>query len=445
MNTQTIKPRALALQLLNKIFLDGAYANIALAQVLAEVTLSDQDRRFLTELVYGTVKAKGTLDWYIAKVANKGMKKIDGPVLNALRLGAFQIFYLDKVPASAACNETVELVKGFGHAGMVNFTNGVMRALARDKDKLTFPPREVNEPLWVALTYQHPLWLVERWHYRYGMADAIKICEFDNKQPKFSFRVNTIKTSRSGLMAKMQEAGYDVEPSKWSKDGLIGTKLGSSAELMRKFGKCIYIQDESSMLVAEILNPQPGETVIDLCSAPGGKTTHLAQKMANQGKIIASDIHQHKLELIKTNVKRLGVNIVEPHLQDATEQVAEWVGIADRVLVDAPCSGLGVLGRRPEARWSKEEKKLSQFPPLQKKILANAATYVKQGGYLVYSTCTLEQDENTRVVAAFLKDHPEFAKAGFKHPLTGETVEELQLLPQRDDIDGFYICLMQKK
>ena len=153
----------------------------------------------------------------------------------------------------------------------------------------------------------------------------------------------------------------------------------------------------------------------------------------------------NKLELIKTNVKRWGVNIVEPHLQDATEQVAEWVGIADRVLVDAPCSGLGVLGRRPEARWSKEEKKLSQFPPLQKKILANAATYVKQGGYLVYSTCTLEQDENTRVVAAFLKDHPEFAKAGFKHPLTGETVEELQLLPQRDDIDGFYICLMQKK
>ena len=445
MNTTSNKPRALALQLLNKIFLEGAYANIALAQALADVTLNDQDRRFLTELVYGTVKAKGTLDWLIEKVANKGMKKIDGRVLNALRLGAYQLFYLDKVPASAACNETVELVKHFGHTGMVNFTNGIMRTLARDKDQLTFPARTDNEPLWVALTYQHPLWLVERWHYRYGMENAIKICEFDNKQPKFSFRVNTLKTSRNGLQAKMQEAGYEVTPSQWSKEGLLGTKIGSTAELMKKFGKLIYIQDESSMLVADILNPQPGETVIDLCSAPGGKTTHLAQKMANQGKIIASDIHQHKLELIKSNVKRLGVNIVETYLQDATQQVAEWVGKADRVLVDAPCSGLGVLGRRPEARWTKEEKKLSQFPPLQKKILANAATYVKQGGYLVYSTCTLEQDENTRVVAAFLQEHPEFGKVGFKHPLTGETVEELQLLPQQDDVDGFYICLMQKR
>jgi 16S rRNA (cytosine967-C5)-methyltransferase len=254
--------------LLNKIFLDGAYANIALAQVLSDVSLPDQDRRFLTELVYGTVKAKGTLDWYIAKVANKALRKIDGRVLNALRLGAYQIFYLDKVPVSAACNETVELVKGFGHTGMVNFTNGVMRSLARDKDTLTFPPRETNEPLWVALTYQHPLWLVERWHYRYGIEDAIKICEFDNKQPKFSFRVNTLKTSRNGLKAKMQAAGYEVEDSKWSKEGLIGTKMGSTAELMREFGKLIYIQDESSMLVADILNPQPGETVLDSVQRP---------------------------------------------------------------------------------------------------------------------------------------------------------------------------------
>jgi 16S rRNA (cytosine967-C5)-methyltransferase len=167
--------------------------------------------------------------------------------------------------------------------------------------------------------------------------------------------------------------------------------------------------------------------------------------MANHGRIIAGDIYEHKLALIKSNVNRLGINIVETRLQDASVQAPDLVGIADRVLVDAPCSGLGVLGKRPEARWSKEEKKLSQFPPLQKKILANAATYVKPGGYLVYSTCTLEQDENTRVVAAFLKEHPDFGKVAFPHPLTGEMIDELQLLPQRDDIDGFYICLMQKK
>lgn len=444
MQQTTNNPRALALTILNNIFNEGAYANLALAKVLGEVQLSDQDRRFLTELVYGTVKAKGTLDWYLEQSINCALPKVDKRVLNVLRLALYQIFYLDKVPAAAACNEAVQLVKTFGHAGMVQFTNGVLRNIVRTKDKLIFPSLEENPSLHVALTYQHPEWLVNRWRYRYSLEDAIKICVYDNTNPRLSLRVNTTKITRAALVEKLKQAGYEVELSKWSKDGLLGLRLGSMRELMAKFGQYLYVQDESSMLVADILNPKPHDFVLDVCSAPGGKTTHLAQKMQNKGQVLATDIHEHKLRLIEANAQRLGLTNIKTFLQDATLPVKEWQAKADCVLVDAPCSGLGVLGRRPEARWRKVEKELSQFPPVQRKILANAANYVKPGGTLVYSTCTLEQDENTRVVAAFLQEQKEFRKKGFKHPLTGDMVEELQLLPQTDGIDGFYICLLER-
>ena len=199
------------------------------------------------------------------------------------------------------------------------------------------------------------------------------------------------------------------------------------------------------MLVAPVLAPQPGQTVIDVCSAPGGKTTHLAQLMQNKGVIYATDIHEHKIKLIEENSRRLGITIIEPSLQDAAEFKPEWESMADCVLVDAPCSGLGVLRRRAEARWKKNKLDLKTFPPLQRDILRNATHYVKPGGRLVYSTCTLEQAENHYIPAEFLENNPNWQYAGFQHPLTGETVDELQLLPQHDGTDGFYICALVRK
>ena len=206
-----------------------------------------------------------------------------------------------------------------------------------------------------------------------------------------------------------------------------------------------YVQDESSMLVGAVLAPQAGETVIDMCSAPGGKTTHLAQLMQNEGIIYAGDVHEHKIKLIEENATRLGITNIKAQIQDATEFVEAWEGKADKVLVDAPCSGMGVLRRRAEARWRKTRNDLKIFPPLQLKILTNAARYVKAGGTLVYSTCTIEQAENHYLVQEFLATHPDWHIEPFAHPLTGEMVEELQLLPQKDNVDGFYICKLVKK
>lgn len=445
MNITTNNPREAALLILQEVFFKGAYANLALFQGLRGAPLSQLDRRFCTELVYGTVKTMGTLDWYLGKVVNRALYKLDKKVLAILRLGAYQILYMDRVPDSAACNESVKLAKKWAHDGAARLVNGALRQLARTKEQWQLPHGEGQELARIALEQYHPEWLVRRWKYRYGLEKAEAICKFDNVKPVFSLRVNTLKTTREKLQKQLHGDGITAKPSQWSPDGLICENLPSLEIFMKKYGEYVYIQDESSMLDAAVLAPEPGQTVIDMCSAPGGKTTHLAQKMENQGKIFACDIYDHKLGLIKENAVRLGLNCIETYLQDGTVFRPEWADLADRVLVDAPCSGLGVLNRRPEARWTKEERKLSQFPPLQKKILANAARYVKPGGRLLYSTCTLEQDENTRVRTWFLENYLEFVAVPFAHPVTGEPVDELQLLPYRDHIDGFYLCLFARK
>ena len=407
--------RLTAAQVINSVFSDGAYANIALGKALSKQNHSEQDRRFVTELVYGTVKAKGTIDWLLQQLVSRPLGKIEPMILNILRLGVFQIYFLERIPASAACNESVNL----------------------DAEK---DPRQ-----YLALKEFHPDWLVKRWLKQFGFEGAQALCRFDNEPPPLTLRVNTLLIDRKTLLASLQEDGFEAEPSKWCEDGIVCTKIPALSVLFSKYNDMFYVQDESSMLVAPVLAPQPGQTVIDVCSAPGGKTTHLAQLMQNKGVIYATDIHEHKIKLIEENSRRLGITIIEPSLQDAAEFKPEWESMADCVLVDAPCSGLGVLRRRAEARWKKNKIDLKTFPPLQRDILRNAARYVKPGGRLVYSTCTLEQAENHYIPAEFLENNPNWQYAGFQHPLTGETVDELQLLPQRDGTDGFYICALVRK
>lgn len=440
-----VNARMAAVEVLQQVFDEDAYTNIAVNKYLRSTKLEEQDRRFFTELVYGTVKAVGTIDWYLKHCLTRPLNKLDAAVRSILRVSAFQLLYLDKVPQSAACNEAVKLARHYSHEGSAKFVNGVLRNLLRKLPEIKLPDENTQTADYLALKYFHPRWLIKKWLKQYGTEAAVKLCSFNNSAVVLCLRTNTLKTSRTNLMEQLNSCGAETEKSVWSADGVLCKKMPALNDVFRQLGSSIYVQDESSMLVADVVAPQPGETIIDLCSAPGGKTTHLAQRMGNKGRIIAGDIHEHKIKLIKENAQRLGITIIEAGVRDAAVLDESLLRQADRVLVDAPCSGLGVLRRRAEARWRKNKNDLKIFPPLQLQILNNAARYVKDDGLLVYSTCTIEQAENHYLIKEFLTANPEWTYAGFNHPLTGEKIEELQLLPQQDNIDGFYICALKRK
>ena len=439
------KAREIAIKILNEVHEEGAYANVALARQLRKADLSDQDRRFVTELVYGAVKAGDTLDWILRRYVNRPLKKIPPMVRDILRLGLYQIFYLDKVPASAACNTAVELTKKYSHAGTVKFVNAVLRTAVREPEKASFPEGKGKATEGLALKSQHPYWLVKRWVKQFGFEETEKLCAFDNGQPVLSVRTNTLKAKRPELMAVLKEAGAEVQESQWTPEGILVTAHGALDNLAPLQEGLCQVQDESSMLVAHVVDPQPGELIIDCCSAPGGKTTHMAALMENKGRIVAGDIYEHKLERIAENAKRLGLDIIEPTLLDAREVGEEYEDMADRVLVDAPCSGLGVLRRKPDARWNKSIEEIAALPPLQGEILDSAAKALKAGGVLVYSTCTIDPSENDEVVEAFLTRHPEFTLEQTGDFLPVKRPDKMvQLYPQRDGTDGFFIARMRK-
>lgn len=439
-----MKAREIALRVLLDVMQKDAYANIALTRELNKHTVSEQDRRFLTELVYGVVKTAPTLDWMIKKYVTRAKKSIAPAIWAILQMGFYQLRFMDKVPPSAACNESVNLAKKYGHQGTVKFVNAVLRASIRMPEKVVYPDKGKNLAAWMSLTYFHPEWLVKRWIKRYGNEGAEQLCRMNNETPPLSLRTNTLKTTRDELCKELEQAGIEYTLSEWADEGILCTghpALGSFVPLQE--GKC-QVQDESSMLVAHVVAPQAGDVVIDTCSAPGGKTTHMAQLMKNQGKIMAFDIHEHKLAKIEENAERLGITIIETAAKDALTLQGEWKDKADCVLVDAPCSGLGVLRRKPDSRWRKSEDLLTELPKLQLAILSQASECVKAGGTLVYSTCTIEPEENQLVVEAFLKNHPDFVLDEIPCPNKG-TAKWIQFLPHIDHTDGFFLARMRRQ
>lgn len=439
-----MKAREIALRVLLDVMQKDAYANIALTRELNKHTVSEQNRRFLTELVYGVVKTAPTLDWMIKKYVTRAKKSIAPAIWTILQMGFYQLRFMDKVPPSAACNESVNLAKKYGHQGTVKFVNAVLRSSIRIPEKVVYPDKEKNLAAWMSLTYFHPEWLVKRWIKRYGNEDAEQLCRMNNETPPLSLRTNTLKTTRDELCKELEQAGIGYTLSEWTDEGILCTghpALGSFMPLQE--GKC-QVQDESSMLVAHVVAPQAGDVVIDTCSAPGGKTTHMAQLMKNQGKIMAFDIHEHKLAKIEENAERLGISIIETAAKDALTLPGEWKDKADCVLVDAPCSGLGVLRRKPDSRWRKSEELLTELPKLQLAILSQASECVKAGGTLVYSTCTIEPEENQLVVEAFLKNHPDFVFDEISCPNKGNA-KWIQFLPHIDHTDGFFLARMRRQ
>ena len=438
--------REVALKIIGEVNEGGAYANIALARELGRRPLSDQDRRFVTELVYGTVKAGATLDWLLGHYSSRPMAKVPPVIRNILRMGAYQIFFLSRVPVSAACNQAVELAKKYGHAGTAKFVNAVLRSAGRDPGKAAYPDAGREPARYLALKYFHPEWLAARWLDRLGFDACEALLAADNTTPPLSLRTNTLRINRDELLARLAAEGAEGEPSTWAPEGIVCREYPSLAKLASLKEGLFQVQDESSMLVGHVVGPRPGEFVIDACGAPGGKSTHLAALMGDRGRVLSTDLYEHKLKLTAENAARLGLKIIETKVFDATRLDTAYAGQADRVLVDAPCSGLGVLRRKPDSRWRKSESMLRDLPKLQAAILESAARCVKPGGAVVYSTCTTEAEENEQVVRAFLANNPDFVLADAGALLPSPRPEAMvQLWPHVDGVDGFFIARLERK
>ena len=441
--------REIALGVLLAVDMEGAYSNIALNKHI-DSSISRLDENLIRELVYGVLENRMYLDWIIKKFSKIKVSKIEPKVLEILRLGVYQIVFMDKIPDSAAVNESVKIAKKNSHKGTSGFVNAILRNVSREKDNI----REIkvnNICDYISIKYSHPSWLVKKFICDYGEEFTENLCKANNEKPSLNIRVNTLRISRENLIKVLEERGFIVSDTKYAFDGLIIENPNRITETEEFKNGYFIIQDESSMLVSQVMNPREGSFVLDICSAPGGKTTHMAQKMNNNGKIVARDVYEHKLKLIDDNSKRLGINIIETQMFDALKLDASLVSKADYCLVDAPCSGFGLIRRRPEIKWNRKEDDIKNIINMQYNILENGSKYVKDGGILIYSTCTILKEENVELVKSFLDNNKEFQLVGFNDLLKSgdkmETAKEgfLQLYPHIHKTDGFFIAKMRKK
>lgn len=430
--------REAALEVLVRTEQDRSYSNLLLHQTLQKYSLDKPDAGLTTEIVYGTIQRLNTLDYFLERFVAKGLTKLQPWVRSLLRLSLYQMLYLDRIPEHAVVNEAVNLAKKKGHQGISGMVNGVLRNVIRQKESLQIPDHLPAEER-IALRHSHPQWMVRRWMRQLGETRTERICEANNVPPRVSIRVNTLKLSRDELISRLVEAGLDAEASELAPAGVI-VKGGGNMALTPWFAEGLFsIQDESSMLVAEAVDPQPGEKVLDCCAAPGGKSMHMAEKMKDRGELWSCDIHEHKEKLVREQAQRLGLTSVRTLVSDARrlpERFAE--GTFDRILLDAPCSGLGVIRRKPDMKWSKTEQELKDICVIQADLLNQVQKLLRPGGVLVYSTCTIEHEENGGRIEAFLQEHPDF-------DLDPSQPEPIQIYPYEHQSDGFFIAKLRKR
>lgn len=449
--TNKISARQAALMVLHKIFTQDAYANLALNEVLQSNVLSQPDRRLTTELVYGTTKNKALLEYWIKKCVPKYDKLTPWIALN-LMLAVYQLHFMEKIPPNAAVNEAVNLAKRYGHKGTVALTNGVLRNLLRNESAFAFPERK-NITDYLAIRYSHPQWIVERFLKLFGAEETEELLKYNNQNPPLTIRVNILKTTREELIKTLTSDGVSCKEGKYSPYAIEVQGMPSLHEYPPFKEGLFQVQDESSMLAGIIVDPQPGETIIDACAAPGGKATHIAQLMGDKGNVLAFDVHQHKIKLINENAERLELHSLQAAHLDARALGEQYLESADRALVDAPCSGLGVLRRRPDSRWRKDISDITTLTSLQLEILSSVSKTVKKGGALIYSTCTILPEENELLIEKFLSDNKEFHLEDISglFPVLPEGCEKsakqgyVTLYPHKHGIDGFFISKISRR
>lgn len=419
----------------------GVFISQALNDIVERYQLSDRDLRLATELLYGTTRMRGTLDYYLNKISKRPIERLNREIRNLLRMGAYQIIFLDRIPNSAAVNESVKLVPRNKGKQVAGYINGVLRNLVRGYQQITFPDL-TDEPIQhIASKYSYPSWMVKRWVERWGVERTIQLCLINNQVPPIHLRVNTLKITLADLQDYFAEKGIVAIPGKYCPDVLVinqGAAVLSDPWFEQGY---YYLQNESSVLVGHAMEPKPGELVYDLCSAPGGKSTHMAQLMDNQGQIIAVDQTEAKVELIRENTRRLGITIINAMVGDAS---TIKLPLADKVLVDAPCSGLGVLSHRPDTRWSKSLQEIRELSKIQKNILTNASQLVRPGGFLVYSTCTIEPEENQENISWFLNKYPNYRLKALPSWFPGKPeTGSVSICSFEYQLDGFFITLLE--
>lgn len=438
--------REIALDLLESIEKNQSYSNLLLNSKIERKEIDQKDVGLLTELTYGTLQRQITLDYFLKPFIKK---KPDRWVLHLLRLTLYQMVYLDKIPDRASIFEAVEIAKKRGHKGIASMVNGVLRSIQREG----LPSLEnIKDPIErLAVETSHPVWLVKRWNDQFGFERTKKMCETNLTAPLQTARVNVTKISRDECLQLLENEGFNVAASPIIPEAIRCLKGNLAASNAFNEG-LITIQDESSMLVAYALNIEENNTVLDACAAPGGKSTHIAERLNKTGKVISLDLHDHKVKLIGVTAERLGLNNIEAKVLDSRLAPEHFAAESfDRILLDAPCSGLGVMRRKPDIKYTKMEEDLYKLKQVQQDLLNAVAPLLKKGGILVYSTCTVEKEENQEVVESFLKGNDLFEGDETLKERMPEAVKPLvddfmmQILPQDFGSDGFYIACLRKK
>ncbi|NLY19214.1 MAG: 16S rRNA (cytosine(967)-C(5))-methyltransferase RsmB [Clostridiaceae bacterium] len=444
------RARETALRALMEIETRDAFSNLVLKKHLKNSAFDIRDKAFITELVYGTVTRRLTLDWIISRFSKTKITKLSKWVLQILRIGIYQIVFLDRVPKSAACNTSVELAKKYAKASS-GFVNAILRNVSRNEINLNEIDTGTKTGN-LSVRYSFPEHLTREWLSQFGEDFTEKILGALLERPDFTVRVNTLKTTRDKVIEELKNESIEAKPGRFLEEALILKNTSDISSTHAFLNGWITVQDESSMLVSRILVPKPGELVLDVCAAPGGKTTHIAQLMQNKGHITAWDIYDHKVKLIDENASRMGITIIDTLKNDATHMVNDEINKYDRVLVDAPCSGTGIIRRKPDIKWQRTLDDFDNLVEIQKKLLYNASRYLRPGGVLVYSTCSLDDRENAQVVRSFLDTCDEFEPEPLTEylPVPLRCKKEasegmLRLYPDTDGTDGFFMARLKKK
>ncbi len=436
--------RGSAVKILNRVERTDSYLDKLIDAELRSNEINDLDKALLAEIVHGVLRWQMKLDWVLNGFFHGNFSKAEVTVKNALRAALYQIMYLDKVPHHAAVNEGVEFVKRIRGEKAGNLVNAVLRNIIRNIDGIHYPDVTIDAAQYLAVMYSHPLWMVRRWFNRFGYAETEKLLQAHNEKPPLTLRINTLKTGVDNFAANLAQQNVTFNKSRYLDRFVKLASLSNftQSELFRQ--GYFSVQDESAGIACQLLHIQHGERVIDLCAAPGGKTTFIGEQLKNTGRIIAVDKYSTRLELVKASCQRLGIQNVEFHAADGAEFSAEP---ADKVLVDTPCSGLGVLSKKPDIKLKREQKDIDDLCALQLGLLDNAARLVKSSGALVYSTCTIEPEENFGVIRKFLERHSEFIIDRADQFVSSSLVSPdgyIETFPHKHGMDGSFSIRLKK-